>query len=80
MARNIVKIVCRMMDVYVRRDKIFTNGLVVMKKAYSLNCSCAAEPESMINWRFPTKCPIKNKVRNNPDRAARVFLKSVDVK
>ena len=61
-------------------DKIFTAGLVVMNNAYSLNCCCANEPENIISWRFPTKCPIKNRVRNNPDRAARVFLKSVDVK
>jgi hypothetical protein len=80
MERKIVKMVCRTIDVYVRMDKIFTAGLVVMNNAYALNFSCADKPDSIINWRFPTKCPIKNRVRNNPERADRVFLKSVDVK
>ena len=60
-------------------DRSFTAGLVVIKRAYSLNCFCPASP-GINNCKFPTRCPIKNTTRNSPEAPARVFLKSVELK
>tara|TARA_B100001250_G_scaffold59899_1_gene46717 strand:+ start:1092 stop:1415 length:324 start_codon:yes stop_codon:yes gene_type:complete len=60
-------------------DRSFTAGLVVIKKAYSLNCFCPASP-GINNCKFPTRCPSKNITRKSPEAAARVFLKRVELK
>ena len=78
-AKYKVKRIWTIIDEYVSIDKIFTAGLVVIKRAYLLNLVC---PNSLgiKSWRFPNKWPIRNKTKNKPDSAATVFRNKLDVK
>ena len=68
-----------MIDEYVKADRIFTAGLVVINNAYSLNCFCPSSP-GINNCKFPKRCPSKNNTRKNPDNPAKVFLNIVELK
>ncbi len=63
---------------YVKYDNIFTNGKVVMKSAYSLNCKRALSFGNN-NCKLPAKCPIKNKHKNKPVAAIQYFLNKDDL-
>jgi hypothetical protein len=67
-----VKTECNKIEKYVKYDKSFTAGFVVINKAYVLNCFCPDSP-GINSCKFPTRCPIKNKIKNPPDSAAKAF-------
>ncbi len=70
---------CSKIAEYVIIDKTFTIGFVVIKRAYLLNWVWPSIP-GINSCKFPNKCPIKNVIRNKPDKDAKAFLKIVDVK
>ena len=60
------------------KDKIFTIGLVVMKRAYLLNCVCPSTP-GINNCKLPARCPKRNVTRNKPESDASPFRNMVEV-
>ena len=60
-------------------DSTITAGFVVMKRAYALNCFCPSSP-GMNSCKLPAKWPSKNKTRKPPDKAAKAFWKSLELK
>ena len=67
------------MEKYVNNERRNTTGLVVINKAYLLNCVLPKSP-GINSCKFPAKWPNKNTTKKSPDNEAKTFLNIVEVK
>jgi len=79
MVSAIPSIAWNRIEKYVRYDKIFTAGFVVMKSAYWLKCNAASSLVES-SCKLPNKCPTRNRQRNKPVKAIQYFFAMEDFK